>query len=135
MIQRIQSLYLFIALVLNVICLCYPIGFFSVGGHEIGRMYNLWVVSNNIHYFTGWALFAILLAVQPIIVICIALYKKRMVQSRLCVLSSLLIVGYYICYLIFAIIFKNALKADFNISFLVRSEERRVGKECRSRWS
>ena len=33
--------------------------------------------------------------------------------------------------------FKGVEKLDFNkpITFFVRSEERRVGKECRSRWS
>ena len=29
----------------------------------------------------------------------------------------------------------NMFKIDFNLNILTRSEERRVGKECRSRWS
>ena len=29
----------------------------------------------------------------------------------------------------------KVFKADYEIGFLQRSEERRVGKECRSRWS
>ena len=29
----------------------------------------------------------------------------------------------------------NVIRASWNISSVTRSEERRVGKECRSRWS
>ena len=31
--------------------------------------------------------------------------------------------------------FRTAIKEPMDIAFLFRSEERRVGKECRSRWS
>ena len=31
--------------------------------------------------------------------------------------------------------FQQTLNRDIDIVFMVRSEERRVGKECRSRWS
>ena len=46
MIQRIQTVYLLLALVLTVVCLCMPVGVFhtpEMGGDV--EMYNLWTLS------------------------------------------------------------------------------------------
>ena len=61
--------------------------------------------------------------------------KKRI---TLIVFSVLIIAALYVLYCFNYIPHKKYTNADFNIEAYksnIRSEERRVGKECRSRWS
>ena len=91
--QRIQTVYLFLALVLTVICLCFPVATFHMA--ELGNyvvMTNLWeATSDGTRSLSVWPMFAVLLLTCPIAVFAIFLYKKRMLQARLCVYNILLI--------------------------------------------
>ena len=61
MIQRKQTVFLIIALLFTVACLCMPIGELSynkMGGDAV--IYNLWVAAETGKMFTVWPLFAIL---------------------------------------------------------------------------
>ena len=91
--QRIQTVYLFLALVLTVVCLCLPVAIFHVS--ELGEyvtMTNLFMVNGNgSSDMSVWPMFAVLLLTCPIAVFAIFLYKKRMLQARLCVINILLI--------------------------------------------
>ena len=58
MIQRIQTVYLLVAVVLCVVCLCMEIGVFSVEGFELAHEYNLWLVNfTGTRNFATWPLF------------------------------------------------------------------------------
>ena len=91
--QRIQTVYLFLALVLTVICLCFPVATFHMA--ELGNyvvMTNLWeATSDGTRSLSVWPMFVVLLLTCPIAVFAIFLYKKRMLQARLCVYNILLI--------------------------------------------
>ena len=91
--QRIQTVYLFLALVLTVISLCYPVATFHMA--ELGNyvvMTNLWeATSDGTRSLSVWPMFVVLLLTCPIAVFAIFLYKKRMLQARLCVYNILLI--------------------------------------------
>lgn len=104
MIQRKQTIFLFVALVLSIICLCLPLCTFTFE-EEVGlpsTMYNLWIVnSNGGHDFSVWALFAILLITCPISLFAIFAFHNRITQSRLCLFNILLIIGWYAVLLIF----------------------------------
>lgn len=99
MIQRKQTLFLLIALILTVCCMSMPIGGYNHGLGLQGKLYNLWITDmNSGHDFSVWALFAIQLVTCVICLIAIFSYHNRVVQSRFCVFNMLLLVGWYIVY-------------------------------------
>ena len=100
MIQRKQTVFLLVALVLTIVCLCFPIGSFT-DDTALGvksDLYNLWIRPGGSYGFPVWVLFAILLLTCPIALIAIFSYRNRMVQSRFCVFNLLLILGWYVVY-------------------------------------
>ena len=92
MIQRIQTIYLLVALLLTAFCLCIPVAVFEpegMGGNAV--MYNLWMnMADGTRSFTPWPLFAILLLTCPLCVFAIFSYKNRKLQSGLCLSCFLL---------------------------------------------
>ena len=141
MIQRIQTVYLALAAILCVVCLCLPIGqFVNSDGETTATLYNLWLhvpyagpVGSSIqtaaeadtelvlaqeaagqHVFTPWALFALLVLVATGLVFDIFLWRTRLVQSRLAMLCCILIVGWYAVYVTFSFVLGNNLGSDFS---------------------
>ena len=104
MIQRIQSVYLFLVAVCAVVCLCMPVGHFHQDGIGVADFYNLWLTMAD-----GARVFAPFAA--------IFLFKRRMFQVRLSVFSSLILVGYYIVFGVFVYVFKSRYDADFTLSW------------------
>lgn len=104
MIQRKQTLFLLIALIITICCLCMPLGGYNHGLGLEGTVYNLWITdANGAHDFSVWALFAILLITCPINIAAIFSYHNRMVQSRFCMFNILLIIGWYIVFGVFTL--------------------------------
>lgn len=120
MIQRKQTVFLLVAVILTVVCLCLPIGGFNgVGGAPAGGadMYNLWInMPDGSHDFSVWALFAILLVTCPIALIAVFSYHNRITQSRYCIFNMLLVVGWYVVYAMSAASLSGDL-GDFSFSF------------------
>ena len=140
MIQRIQTIYLAVAALLCVACLCLPIGhFFNNDGEDVALLYNLWVhvpyagpVGSTIattsevaspvlaeeaagqHLFTPWALFALLLLTATFLVFSIFLYRTRLVQSRLAMLCCILLVLWYVVYAVFAVYLATSYGLNFS---------------------
>jgi len=119
MIQRKQTLFLLIATLLTVICLCLPLGSFSpenaIGDRQ--NMYNLWIaVTEGGYDCSVWALFAILLLTCPIALIAIFMYHNRIAQSRFCMFNILLILGWHVVYAVFVLNLKDTY-GRFNISY------------------
>lgn len=107
MIQRIQSVYLFLALVACVACLCMPIA--SIESAVMGAwdtMYNLWMVDEKGQKaFVVWPLFAILLLTCPISLFTIFMYNNRKMQARMCVFNIFLLLGWYAVYAAYVLTF------------------------------
>lgn len=100
MIQRKQTIFLLIALVLNIVCLCLPIGrfVFQTMGAD-ATLTNLWIrMSDGSLHFSVWYLFAILLLSCPVTIWAIISFKNRLFQARLCLCCMLLMVLWYIGY-------------------------------------
>lgn len=98
MIQRKQTLFLLIAVIAAVVCLCLPLGEFVSGNVMGGKsvVYNLWITRpDGSHDFSVWALFAILLVTCSISLFAIFSYKNRITQSRFCMFNILLLLGWY----------------------------------------
>lgn len=119
MIQRKQTIFLLIAVILTIVCLCLPLGNF-IEESSIGKsttMYNLWMVATDgSHDCSIWVLFAILLTTCPIALIAIFMYHNRIVQSRFCMFNMLLVLGWYAVYAVFVLNFKENL-GQFRLSY------------------
>lgn len=113
MIQRIQTIYLLLAVVLSVACLCMQIGTFSVDGMAVAREYNLWVmhVDNAPEHHFSFAtvpLFVVLLLSAALGLYSIFAYRNRITQARFCVFNMLLVVGWYILYAVYGFVLIDA---------------------------
>lgn len=117
MIQRKQTVFLLLALVATVVCLCLPLGHFvpnGMGGDAV--MYNLWIANDGVRSFDVAPLFAILLVSCPINIAAILTYKNRPLQSRLCLVNIFLMIVWGILCGVFS---RNDLDMDasFHVSF------------------
>lgn len=84
MIQRKQTLYLLVAIVLTLVCIWMPIATVEPEGMGISTLvYNLFVSGNGIELCV-WPLFALLLVSMPIACVAIFMYKQRKRQAKLC---------------------------------------------------
>ena len=96
MIQRIQTIYLLIVSILLIVMMLIPVGYFYTETN-VAEMTNLAIITaNGAADYTPWALFVLLLLSTILAFAAIFLYKKRMLQIRLTVFSTIILIGYYI---------------------------------------
>ena len=118
MIQRIQSVYLLVVSILMVICMCSPVGSIIANTNEISEFGNLCItMPDGTKDYAPWALFVILLVVALLAFGTIFLFKKRMLQIRLTIFSSVMLIGYYAT--LVALIFMLAEDTTFSASWTV----------------
>ena len=118
MIQRIQTVYLMLAFALCIFCMCVSIGhFYTTDGEHVGDLYNLWVhLADGHRSLKPWALFVLLLIPSTLIFLSIFMFRRRAIQMRMCVFNMILLVGWYICYGVFAYILGGVFKSVFRPS-------------------
>lgn len=103
MIQRIQTVFLFMGAVLTVLCLCLQIGTFTHEDMVVLREYNLWTINAvGVREYATWPLFALLIPSASLALYTIFIYSNRIVQARFCLFNVLLLVGWYILYVLYA---------------------------------
>ncbi len=108
MIQRIQTVYLLIVAVLMVVAMSVSAGSFIAPDYTITELTNLALVApDGTADYQPWALFALLLLVAALALGTIFLYKKRMLQIRLTLFSSILLIGYYATLVAFVLLLKG----------------------------
>jgi len=118
MIQRIQSVYLLIVTALLVTALCMPIGqFIAADGVTIHVFKPLGVALATGDIQSTWGLFAILLLGAIIDFCTIFLFRNRMLQVRMTIFSSVLLIGSYIAFAAFLFVLKGDLEAEFQIGW------------------
>ena len=118
MIQRIQSVYLLVVTILMVICICTPVGSIIASTNEISEFGNLCItMPDGSKDYAPWALFVILLVVAILSFGTIFLFKKRMLQIRLTIFSSIMLIGYYLA--LVALIFMLAEETTFTPSWTI----------------
>lgn len=105
MIQRIQTVYLLIVTGLLITAMCLPMGYFidATGEHPFKAM----GMGMNEAFQSTWGLFGILMLSTLVAFATIFLFKNRMLQIRMSIFNSLLLVGYYIAFLAFYFALKN----------------------------
>ena len=118
MIQRIQSVYLLAVTILMIICMCSPVGSIIANTQEISEFGNLCItLPDGTKDYATWALFTILLVASIFSFGTIFLFKKRMLQIRLTIFNSILLIGYYLT--LIAYIFMLAEDTTFSASWTI----------------
>ena len=109
MIQRIQTVYLWLAVIFSVVALCLPIGTVEVSGQTalggsqtVATVYNLWVVGNGACRFVTFPLFVLLVCAAALACYAIFGYRNRMSQARLCLFVSFLLLGWHVVYAVYS---------------------------------
>ena len=105
MIQRIQTVYLLIVAGLLITAMCLPMGYFidTMGEHPFKAL----GMGVNDAFQSTWGLFGILMFSTLVAAATIFLFKNRMLQIRMTIFNSLLLVGYYIAFIAFYFALKN----------------------------
>ena len=118
MIQRIQSVYLLVVTILMIVCMCSPVGSIIANTNEISEFGNLCItMPDGTKDYAPWALFAILFVIAILSFVTIFLFKKRMLQIRLTIFSSVVLIGYYLA--LVAYIFMLAENTSFTPSWTI----------------
>lgn len=118
MIQRIQSVYLLAVTILLVVCLCLPVGTFIGADYSISEFTNLSIISASGEAdHSPWAMFAILCVAALLSFGTIFLFKNRMLQIRLTIFSTILLIGYYATFMTFIFMLKE--DRSFSLSWTV----------------
>lgn len=117
MIQRKQTIFLLLAIIAILVCMAMPIAHIEAKAMTANQeVYNLWIQhSNGDKEYSVWALFGLLVISCPINLFAIFDFHNRKRQSRLCVFSMLLMLGWYIVYGVFSQML-TAL-GSFNVKF------------------
>lgn len=112
MIQRIQTVYLLIVTGLLIASVCLPMGYFA-STTNLAEEYPFMAmgVDMNSTLHSTWGLFTILLLSAIVAFATIFLYKNRMLQIRMSVFNSLLLVGYYVAFAAFYFSLKDDMLA------------------------
>ena len=118
MIQRIQTIYLLVVTILMIVCMCTSVGSIISADNQISEFTNLSItMADGAKDYAPWALFVILLLVAACSFGTIFLFKKRMLQIRLTIFSSVVLIGYYMA--LVAYIFMLAEEASFSPSWTI----------------
>ena len=117
MVQRKQTVFMLVAVVLSVLCLCLPVGTFYAEGMRVGTEYNLWIYTiQGTKDFSVCPLFIILLLSSVLGIYSIFTFHNRIFQARLCVFNMLLLIGWYIVFGVFSQVFGGST-VSFELEF------------------
>ena len=98
MIQRIQSVWFFIAIVLGVIVLVSKLGVFVSTGMDTDiTLYNLFAVQDGRYDYSVVSLFIIMLFAEACAIMSLFLYRQRKKQMRVCTISAVCCLMWYAC--------------------------------------
>lgn len=120
MIQRIQTVYLLLVVVLLIVAMCLPLGYFVADTPPMQYAFMPAGVDLGDTYQSSWGLLAILLLSTIVSLASIFLYKNRMLQIRMTVFNSMLLVGFYLAFVAFYMILKSDLNELLHLSASLR---------------
>ena len=116
MIQRIQSVYLLVVTILLVVTMCQPVGsFIAADGVNASVFKPLGVTLADGGFQSTWGMFGILLLCAIVALGTIFLFRNRMLQIRMVIFSSLLLIGFYIVFGIFYYMLSDTFTNGFGV--------------------
>ena len=113
MIQRIQTVYLLLTTILAFVCTVSQLAFYTSGDEMVATFNNF--AFNTYEGFKGYqsagpfALGILLIMVIVLSLMSIMLFRKRMRQLRLVIISNILLFGYMLTYVVFAYFYSENL--------------------------
>ena len=112
MIQRIQSVYILIVTGLLIAAMCLPVGQFIASDGVTAFVFKpLGVTLASDAFQSTWGLFGILFLSTVVAFCTIFLFRNRMLQVRMTVFNSILLIGYYAAFFVFMFMLKDDLEA------------------------
>lgn len=116
MLQRIQTVYLLIIAVLAALLLFMPLAVLQTGNDFYTfDIYGVKPIASSEIVYSTWGLFVLTALISLLALITIFLYKKRMLQIRLCIFNAILMLGFYGFFVYLIIVMKQQLD-DVSIS-------------------
>lgn len=115
MIQRIQTVYLLLVTGLLIAAMCLPMATIIDLAGATQAFKPLGLILGDVYQST-WGLFCILLLAAIIDFATIFLYKNRMLQLRMCIFSTCLLIGFYLAFAAFYFVLKGDISL-FQISW------------------
>ena len=106
MIQRIQSIYLLLVTGLLIASMCLPVGSLIDFNGAVNVIKPLGHTMGDAFQST-WGLFCILMLAAIIAFATIFLFKNRILQIRMTIFNSLLLVGYYMAFFAFFFVLRS----------------------------
>ena len=118
MIQRKQTLYLLLSLVVTVACLCMPVAMLEPRGMGLPTMvYNLGTAVPGVGVgFGNWPLFELLVVTVPLEAFAVFSYRRRPLQAKLCSWSIVFCLAWYVYYA-FALLNGFGHESTFHLQF------------------
>jgi hypothetical protein len=119
MIQRIQSFYLLLIIALLIAVFFLPVGAFdnTSGSYEYTAFSIKKIGIANVDNFPVWLLGIVSVISMLLALITIFLYKKRLIQIRLCIFNAFLLIVFYLIYACFLFIGIHGIKLSFDFSY------------------
>jgi hypothetical protein len=115
MLQRIQTVYLLIIAVLTALMLFMPLSVLQTGdGLYTLDVFGVNAVVTSEIVYPAWGLFILVALISLLALITIFLYKKRMLQIRLCIFNAILMLGFYGFFAYLIVVMKQ--QSDVSIS-------------------
>ena len=99
MIQRKQTIFLFLAAVFGILAMCMQLATVTSEGAIVYRIFSLWAIEQDgaSHFvLTPCPLFVLLLLSSTLSVCTIFLYKRRPLQAKLCMANIFIALLWYI---------------------------------------
>ncbi|MBO5960485.1 MAG: DUF4293 domain-containing protein [Paludibacteraceae bacterium] len=113
MIQRIQTLYLLLSIAVGVAQCFMPIaGFLTTDALWCEWSFNAWHMQSGELILSTWAMAILLITIPLVSLITLLLFKKRVLQMRLCVFNVVVMVGYYLLYMYYYWLVKQHVTVD-----------------------
>ncbi len=114
MIQRIQTVYLLLVVILSFVCLVSQIGYYTSNDETVASFSNFAFSSFGAYSAYSsvgpYALGVLLIIVILLSLLSIMLFRKRMRQLRLVIISNIMLFGYIATYILFAYFYNENLQ-------------------------
>jgi hypothetical protein len=119
MIQRIQSVYLLVVAILFGVLLCTPIMEMIHDGHFFILNYKGIIGESGVVLQQTYLLTALEIIIPVLALVTIFLYKKRMLQIRLTIINTVLMIGFYPLLFVYLYVANKVMPMDFALKMTV----------------
>jgi hypothetical protein len=103
---------------LLIAALCLPTGMFISSDLVTAAAFNpIGVTMPDGTFHSTWGLFCLLLLSAVIAFATIFLFRNRMLQIRMTIFNSVILIGYYIAFLVFMFILKSRLEVTYRLGW------------------